>query len=123
MGGSVTAIENGFIQEEIARSAYAYQRKIESGEKIIVGVNKFSIDHETAVPPFKIDESIRQIQTERIAVLKNNRNAPASMECLNNIHRAAVEGNNLIPPVIAAVESLCTLGEIADVLRKIYGEY
>ena len=123
MGGSVTAIENGFIQDEIARSAYEYQRKIETGEKIIVGVNKFSVDHETPVPSFKIDDSIRQIQTERIAHLKQRRNAAQAQTCLENIHKAAVEGSNLMPPVIESVESLCTLGEIADVLRNIYGEY
>jgi methylmalonyl-CoA mutase N-terminal domain/subunit len=123
MGGSVTAIENGFIQDEIAKSAYAYQRNIESGQKIIVGVNKFTIEHETPVPSFKIDESIRQIQTQRINELKARRNSPEVNACLENIRKAAVEGTNLMPPVIAAVEALCTLGEIADVLRKIYGEY
>lgn len=123
MGGSVAAIENGFIQEEIARSAYACQRKVESGEKLIVGVNKFTVEHETPVPSFKIDESIRQIQTERIAQLKARRNAAEAAACLENIRRAAVEATNLMPPVIAAVENLCTLGEIADVLRNIYGEY
>lgn len=123
MGGSVTAIENGFIQEQIAGSAYAYQRKIENGEKIIVGVNKFTIEHETPVPSFKIDESIRQIQTQRIADLKSRRNATDVNKCLEDIRLAAVGGSNLMPPVILAVENLCTLGEIADVLRKIYGEY
>lgn len=123
MGGSVTAIENGFIQEQIARSAYAYQRKIENGEKIIVGVNKFTVDHETPLPSFKIDESIRQIQTERIAALKAKRNSAEANACLEAIRKAAIDGTNLMPPVIAAVESLCTLGEIADVLRGIYGEY
>jgi methylmalonyl-CoA mutase N-terminal domain/subunit len=123
MGGSVTAIENGFIQEEIARSAYAYQRNIESGQKIIVGVNKFTVEHETPVPSFKIDESIRQIQTQRIADLKARRNEWEAVACLEAIRMAAVNGSNLMPPVIAAVESLCTLGEIADVLRLIYGEY
>jgi len=64
MGGAVVAIEEGFMQDEIARSAYAYQRNIETGQKIIVGVNKFQIAETTKVPPFKIDDSIQQIQTE-----------------------------------------------------------
>ncbi|MES2649950.1 MAG: methylmalonyl-CoA mutase family protein [Bacteroidota bacterium] len=123
MGGSVSAIENGFIQQEIAASAYAYQRKIENGEKIIVGVNKFMVDHETPIPSFRIDESIRQIQSQRIAQLKEKRNTANALLCLENIRKAAVDGSNLMPPVIEAVENLVTLGEIADVLRNIYGEY
>jgi methylmalonyl-CoA mutase N-terminal domain/subunit len=123
MGGSVTAIENGFIQEEIARSAYQYQRGIEKGEKIIVGVNRFSVDNETPVPSFRIDESIRQIQTDRIELLKNTRNTQAAVDCLTNIRNAAVDGSNLMPYVIEAVENFCTLGEIANVLRDVFGEY
>ena len=123
MGGSITAIENGFIQEEIAKSAYEHQRGIESGQKIIVGVNKFSVDKETPVPPFKIDESIRQIQTDSIKKLKETRDNEAAANCLTNIRSAAVEGTNLMPPVIEAVEKCCTLGEIADVLRDVFGEY
>ncbi|MFX8616601.1 methylmalonyl-CoA mutase family protein, partial [Acinetobacter baumannii] len=73
LGGSVNAIEQGFIQNEIARSAYEYQRQIESEEKIIVGVNKFTIDKEEPIPVFKIDDSIRQMQIEKLQALKANR--------------------------------------------------
>ena len=97
--------------------------KIENGEKIIVGVNRFTIENEKPVPSFKIDESIRQVQSLRIRELKERRNEKEAILCLENIRIAAVEGTNLMPPVIAAVEGFCTLGEIADVLRKIYGEY
>lgn len=123
MGGSVSAIESGFMQEEIARSAYEYQRNIESGEKIIVGVNKFTVDKEVPIPGFKIDDHIRVLQTEKLNRLKANRKTPNAELCLNEIAAAAKDGRNLMPVVINAVENDCTLGEIADVLRKIFGEY
>ncbi|MCU0403903.1 MAG: methylmalonyl-CoA mutase family protein [Chitinophagaceae bacterium] len=123
MGGSVSAIEEGFIQDEIARSAYEYQRQIEDGSKIIVGVNKFTVDHEDKVPPFKIDDSIRDMQSAKLATLRANRNADAAQSSLAAIEAVAKDGTNLMPVVIEAVENKCTLGEISDVLRKVYGEY
>jgi methylmalonyl-CoA mutase N-terminal domain/subunit len=123
MGGSVSAIEEGFIQDEIARSAYEYQRQIENEEKIILGVNKYNLAHEIAVPPFKIDDSIRDIQSAKLATLKANRSADSVSKCLQAIESAAIDGTNLMPLVIEAVEQKCTLGEISDVLRKVYGEY
>lgn len=123
MGGSVSAIEEGFMQDEIARSAYAYQRAIENQEKIIVGVNKFTVDKEEPVPGFKIDDSIRLVQSEKLARLRARRNQQAVDQCLTAIAQAAQSGNNLMPVVIAAVEAYATLGEIADVLRKAFGEY
>ena len=123
MGGAVTAVEQGFIQEEIARSAYEYQRQIESKEKIIVGVNKFTIDKEVPIPGFKIDDSIRTIQSERLKQLKVERSTLNAEASLKSIETAAIENTNLMPHVVTAVENKCTLGEIADVLRKVYGEY
>ena len=123
MGGSVSAIESGFMQEEIAASAYAYQRNIESGEKVIVGVNKFTIDKEIPIPGFKIDDSIRTIQTRKLSALKAKRNQDKVTASLNAIAKAAQGAQNLMPVVIEAVENHCTLGEISDVLRKIFGEY
>jgi methylmalonyl-CoA mutase N-terminal domain/subunit len=123
MGGSVSAIESGFMQDEIARSAYEYQRAIESGEKIIVGVNKFTIDKESPIPGFKIDDSIRTLQSEKLQQLRAKRSTEKAENCLEKIVLAAKEGTNLMPPVIEAVENYCTLGEIADVLRKVFGEY
>lgn len=123
MGGSVSAIEQGFIQDEIARSAYDYQRGIESREKIIVGVNKFIVNEENNTPVFKIDDSIRTVQSNRLKELRNNRNAMQAKESLEHISAAAKEGSNLMPHVIAAVENKCTLGEIADELRNVFGEY
>jgi methylmalonyl-CoA mutase N-terminal domain/subunit len=123
MGGSVNAIEQGFIQDEIARSAYEYQRQIETNEKIIVGINKFTVDKEERIPGFKIDDSIRTVQSERLQKLRSERSATAAENALQHIATAAKENTNLIPHVISAVENKCTLGEIADTLRKIFGEY
>ncbi|RTL56111.1 MAG: methylmalonyl-CoA mutase [Sphingobacteriales bacterium] len=123
MGGSVSAIEEGFIQNEIARSAYEYQRNIEAGEKIIVGVNKFQVNETDAIPVFKIDDSIRIIQSEKLQHLRNNRNNAKVDQLLQVINDRAVSGENLMPAVIEAVENKCTLGEIADELRGVFGEY
>ena len=123
MGGSVSAIEEGFMQDEIARSAYDYQRQIENGNKIIVGVNKFQVAEEHHPPLLKIDDSIRRIQSEKLAILRANRQADRVTQCLASIDRAARDGSNLMPLVIEAVEQQCTLGEISDTLRQVFGEY
>jgi methylmalonyl-CoA mutase N-terminal domain/subunit len=123
MGGSVSAIEQGFIQEEIARSAYLYQRKIESGEKIIVGVNTFSIDKEQPIPGFRIDDRIRDVQSEQLRNLKAQRDSESCQKSLALVRSKAVDNENLMPAVIEAVENKCTLGEISDVLRSVFGEH
>ncbi len=123
MGGSVSAIEQGFIQNEIARSAYEYQRRIETGEKIIVSVNKFQTEEKNNIPGFTINDSIRTVQTEKINSLKAQRSALIVQGCIINIITAAKDGNNIMPVVIEAVENYCTLGEIADALRSVFGEY
>ena len=123
MGGSVSAIEEGFIQDEIARSSYEYQRSIESNEKIIVGVNKFPVDETNDIPLLKIDDSIRTIQSEKLKALREKRDASKAKNCLQAVHDKAVSGENLMPAVIDAVENFCTLGEIADELRQVFGEY
>ena len=123
MGGSVNAIEQGYMQEEIARSAYEYQTNIESGEKIIVGVNKFQVTETGKVPPFKIDDSIRIVQTKKLNALKAKRDNKKVAECLAKISLYARDNRNLMPAVIDAVEHYSTLGEIANELRNIFGEY
>lgn len=123
MGGSVSAIEKGFMQDEIARSAYEYQRKIETGEKIIVGVNKFKVNDTTKVSGFKIDDSIRTDQVRKLKELRDRRSAQAADNSLQKVTAAAIEGSNMMPVVIEAVENYCTLGEISDALRKVFGEY
>ncbi|HMP94906.1 MAG TPA: methylmalonyl-CoA mutase family protein, partial [Phnomibacter sp.] len=123
MGGSVAAIESGFMQDQIAQSAYEYQRQIETGQKIIVGVNRFENTEQSQIPLLKIDDTIRQVQTEKLTALRSNRNNTAVSASLSAIQQAATDGSNLMPPVIEAVENLCTLGEIADALRTVFGEY
>ncbi len=123
MGGAVKAIELGFIQEEIARSAYAYNQAIETGEKTIVGVNKFAGGAPDTTPVFKIDDSIRAVQTAKLQQLRAARDAGKATAALEAIRTAAGNGTNLMPLVIEAAEAHCTLGEIADVLREEWGEY
>jgi methylmalonyl-CoA mutase N-terminal domain/subunit len=123
MGGSVAAIESGFMQDEIAKSAYAYQKDIESGEKIIVGVNKFTIDEAPTNIAFKIDDSIRQVQIEKINTLKQNRDNTKVVTCLNAITTAAKGTDNIMPLVVEAVENKATLGEISNALRAVFGEF
>jgi methylmalonyl-CoA mutase N-terminal domain/subunit len=123
MGGSVPAIEEGFIQNEIARSAYEYQRQIETGEKIIVGVNKFQEEAGQPIPILKVDDHIRQVQIEKLRSIKNNRDNARVDQCLQTLNDKASGGENLMPAVIDAVENKVTLGEIADELRGVFGEY
>lgn len=123
MGGSVAAIEAGFMQDEIARSAYEYQRHIETGEKIIVGVNKFQVSEDQSIPVFKIDDSIQTVQTNKLKDLRSRRDNTKASASLQSLKERALDGRNLMPAVVEAVENYCTLGEIADELRKVFGEY
>lgn len=123
MGGSVAAIESGFMQNKISQSAYAYQKAIESKEKIIVGVNDFVTEENQDIPVLTINESIRQEQINALHILKQNRDNEKVNQCLSAIKAAALNDKNLMPFVIAAVENECTLGEISDCLRSVFGEY
>lgn len=123
MGGSVKAIEQRFMQDEIARSAYAYNKAIEDGSKVIVGVNKFTSEEMAAPSLLKIDDSIRVGQSEKLKRLRERRNNETATACLNTIKEKALTTENLMPYVIDAVENLCTLGEISDTLRGVWGEY
>ncbi|WP_276132018.1 acyl-CoA mutase large subunit family protein [Polluticoccus soli] len=123
MGGAVKAIEQGFIQDEIARAAYQYNREIETGEKIIVGVNKFIAKEEGQTPVLKIDDSIRHVQMEKLRSLRERRDNAKAAASLDAIRQRAKTTANLMPVVIEAVENLCTLGEISNTLREVWGEY
>ncbi|WP_421941097.1 acyl-CoA mutase large subunit family protein [Pedobacter sp.] len=123
MGGSVNAIERGYMQNEIADASYQYQTAVESGERIIVGVNKFTQKEEGLTEVFNINDSIRNVQTEKLAHLKAARDNNAVSLALNNLGEAAKSNENLMPFIIHAVEEYATLGEIADTLRGIFGEY
>ncbi|MEJ7626011.1 MAG: methylmalonyl-CoA mutase family protein [Ferruginibacter sp.] len=123
LGGSVYAIEQGFMQEQIAASAYEYQRNIESGEKISVGVNRFTSAETSDTPVFKVDANIQKGQVEKIAQLKEKRDKHKVKESLAALSTAAKSIVNLMPFVLEAVESYCTLGEISDTLRGVFGEH
>jgi methylmalonyl-CoA mutase N-terminal domain/subunit len=123
MGGSVAAIEQGYMQNEIARSAYEFQRKMETNEKIIVGVNKFQEESGSSIPLFRIDDSIRSIQTKKLEKLRNERDNARCDQVLQILNDKASSAENIIPTVIEAVEAKCSLGEISDMLREVYGEY
>lgn len=123
MGGAVNAVENGYIQQEIANASYKYQQEIEGAERIIVGVNKFTEEKDVVTDVFNVDESIRLIQTEKITSLKNERNNNEVNKALVNLSAAAKSNQNLMPFILIAVEAYATLGEISDCLRDVFGEY
>jgi methylmalonyl-CoA mutase N-terminal domain/subunit len=123
MGGSVNAIENGYIQQEIANASYQYQKDIESGERIIVGVNKFTQKEGGFDEVFSVDETIRTIQAGKLKELKANRDNAAVARSLNDLKNAAEGTENLMPFILIAVEEYATLGEIANCLREVFGEY
>jgi methylmalonyl-CoA mutase N-terminal domain/subunit len=123
MGGSVNAIEMGYLQKEISEAAYQHQVEVENGSRIIVGVNKFTQQEEGITDTLQIDESIRAIQTEKIHKLKAERDAQVVKKALLNLQEAAKSTENLMPFILVAVEAYATLGEVADVLRNVFGEY
>lgn len=124
MGGAVHAIEQGYMQDAIAQSAYTYQKKIETRDKIIVGVNKFQEEGEMATETiFKVDDSIREKQIARLQQLRNERDERQVSQLQTTLRDKAATNENLMPIVIQLVEQKSTLGEIADTLRQVWGEY
>jgi methylmalonyl-CoA mutase N-terminal domain/subunit len=123
MGGSVKAIEQDYIQQEIAASAYQYQQEIETGEKILVGVNKFIQEEHPQTNVFRVDDSIRKMQIDKINTLRSERDNQMVDNCLLKLKNAALGNENLMTYILNAVESYATLGEIADTLRNVFGEY
>ncbi len=123
MGGIIRAVEEGFPQREIGDSAYRHQREVESGERVIVGVNKFKTAQGAAIPILKIEEVVTRAQLERLASVKRSRNAAAVKERLAAVERASRDGKNVMPSVIDAVKAYCTLGEICDVFRAVWGQF
>jgi len=123
MGGSVNAIESNYMQNEISNASYQYQTEVENGDRILVGVNKFTQKEEGLTEVFNIDDSIRKLQTEKLHNLKATRDNKAVAAALNVLGNASGTDVNLMPLIIDAVEQYATLGEIADVLRKTFGEH
>ncbi|GAB1463430.1 acyl-CoA mutase large subunit family protein [Pedobacter sp.] len=123
MGGSVNAIESGYMQQEIASASYQYQQEIESAQRVIVGVNKFTQKEERFDEMLNIDESVRVTQIEKLKKLKAERNNEAVAAALLNLKNKARGTENLMPFILLAVEEYATLGEIANCLREVFGEY
>jgi methylmalonyl-CoA mutase N-terminal domain/subunit len=123
MGGAVSAVENGWIQDQIANSSYIYQKEVESKESIVVGVNQFQVEEVASPPSFKINDSIRDTQTQKINELKAKRSNIKVTESLQKHKAACSTSNNLMPYILDAVEQYATLGEIADILRSEFGEF
>jgi methylmalonyl-CoA mutase, N-terminal domain len=122
-GGMLAAIEAGYVQREIERAAYDYQKAVEAQTEIVVGVNRFQIKEETTISTLKIDPSFERAQIERVRRVRAERNAEAAAAALAKVEQAARNGENLMPPIIAAVEAYATLGEVADRMRVVFGEY
>jgi methylmalonyl-CoA mutase N-terminal domain/subunit len=121
-GGTLAAIESGLIQREIQESAYRAQLAVDSGQSIVVGVNRFE-DKGTGVPLFSLDPDVERQQIERVRAVRASRDAESCQRALAAVSTAAREGQNLVVPIVAAVEARATVGEIADTLRNVFGEY
>ncbi len=123
LGGVLRAIESGYIQGEIQKAAYEYQRAIESGEQIVVGVNRFTTGEDRPVPLHRIHEELERAQVERLRSLRARRDAAQAAAGVAEIERRARSGENLMPAILAGVEALATVGEISDAMRRVFGEY
>jgi methylmalonyl-CoA mutase N-terminal domain/subunit len=123
LGGMLKAIERGFVQQEIQNASYEYQQKVDRLEQFVVGVNAFQVERENPIPLQKIDEGLERKQIERLRAFREKRDKGAWYSAIEGIVDAARHGDNLMPSIIQAVESNCTVGEISDALRKVFGEY
>jgi len=123
LGGIIRAIEEGYPQREIADSAYQWQREVDSGERKIVGVNAFRTDRDEPIPTLKIDDDLVHTQVERLNAVRRSRSQREVQEKLRAIETACRGDKNLMHPVLDAVKAYCTLGEVCDVFRKVWGAY
>ena len=123
LGGMVRAIELGYPQREIAEAAYVYQQQIDRGEKTVVGVNRYQVPEERPLELLRVPLEVEERQTERVRRVKRERDGARARAALARVRAAATSGENLMPPVVDAVKALCTVGEIADVYRDVFGVY
>ena len=123
LGGSVRAIEAGFIQEEIEEAAFCFQKEVESEERVIVGVNRFRLEQETPVPVQELDADTQTMREQQIQAFRENRNQEKTDDALSSLCHAARGEDNLFPHVLDAFREKATLGEICGVLRREWGEY
>jgi methylmalonyl-CoA mutase, N-terminal domain len=123
MGGMLKAIERGYVQQEIQNAAYEYQRRVDSEDAVVVGMNKFTVEDEKAIPIQRIDEDLERKQVERLRALRERRDPAPWQAAIQAVEDAARSGENLMPRILVAAEAYATVGEIADVMRKVFGEY
>ncbi len=123
LGGSVAAIEKGFVQKEIAASAYRFQQEVEKGQRVIVGLNKFQVAKEKLPDLLKVDPVVGERQVARLKELRSSRDNAAVTQALAELKTAAQGSDNLMYPILKAVKTMATLGEICDTLRAVFGEY
>jgi methylmalonyl-CoA mutase N-terminal domain/subunit len=123
LGGMLRAIDAGYPQREIADAAYAYQQQIERGEKVVVGVNRYQMPEERPAGLLRVPLEVEVRQADRVRRVKREREGSAARAGLQRVRAAAVAGENLMPALVAAVKALCTVGEVADVYREVFGQY
>ncbi len=123
MGGMLKAIERGYVQQEIQNAAYEYQQAVDRQEAVVVGVNRFQIEQEHAVPIQRIDPALEPRQVARLRALRAKRNPETWQAAIRAVEDTARSGENLMPRILAAVEADATVGEISDAMRRVYGEY
>jgi methylmalonyl-CoA mutase N-terminal domain/subunit len=123
LGGTLRAIETGFVQQEIQKAAYQYQQAVEQGEQVVVGVNRFQAKQERPIPTWQIDPEIETSQVARLSAVRARRDAAKSRAAVREVERLARGSENLMPAIVAAVEAYATVGEISDALRSAFGEY
>ncbi|MBI2834701.1 MAG: methylmalonyl-CoA mutase [Acidobacteria bacterium] len=123
IGGTLAAIDSGFIQREIQEAAYRAQRAIDTGASVVVGVNRHVAGGPTGIEVLRIDEEIEQRQIDRVRAVRAGRDEQKWRVALDRVSRAARDGSNLVPPILEAVEAHVTLGEVSDALRHVFGEY
>jgi methylmalonyl-CoA mutase N-terminal domain/subunit len=123
MGGTLAAIDQGFFQDEIQEAAYNWQSEVDTGERVIVGVNRFQSNEAPLAGLMKIDPALQAAQVERLRTLRATRDAARAEAGLERLRNAAAGAHNLMPYIIECVESSCTLGEISDAMRAVFGVY
>jgi methylmalonyl-CoA mutase N-terminal domain/subunit len=123
MGGMLRAIEAGYVQQEIQKAAYDYQKAVDAGEQVVVGVNRFQAEEGRPIPTLRLDPAIEREQVARLNALRARRDTAKAKAALAEIERRARGSENLMPAILAAVEVYATVGEISDALRRAFGEY
>jgi len=119
----LTAIETGYVQKEIQEAAYAFQKEIEKGERVVVGVNAYEVSEEQPTPILIVDPAIEQAQLQSLAQVRASRDSSTVTRSLKNLEEAAMTNTNLMPFIVEAVAVYASVGEISDVLRRVFGEY